>query len=73
MVLEGGRSLREGYVAGLPPKRVVELLGRPGADGRSSTTRRLMVDRAMTGAELLRRSMLGVVINEVPRADLEHA
>ena len=34
MVLEGGRSLREGYVAGLPPKKVVEMFDAAGAGDR---------------------------------------
>ena len=33
LVMEGGRSLREGYVAGLPPKKVVDLVDAQVAGG----------------------------------------
>jgi BioD-like phosphotransacetylase family protein len=65
MVLEGGRSLREGYVVGLPPVHVVDLL-----DARVLMVVKyddtLMVDRAMTGQSDFGDRLLGVVINEVP-------
>jgi uncharacterized protein len=67
VVMEGGRSLREGYVAGLPPRRVVEL-----ADAKVLLVLRydetLMIDRALTAQEYFGSRLLGVVINEVPRA-----
>jgi len=72
MVLEGGRSLREGYMVGLPPKRVVELLhARPILVVKYDDG--MLVDRVLTaqwyfGADVL----MGVVINEVPRTRLEH-
>jgi BioD-like phosphotransacetylase family protein len=71
MILEGGRSLREGYIVGLPPKRVAELL-----DARILTVLRydetLMVDRALTAQNYFGSLMMGMVINEVPRANMEH-
>ncbi len=65
VVLEGGRSLREGYVAGLPPKRVVELL-----KARTLLVVRydesLMVDRALTAQNYFGESLIGAAINCVP-------
>jgi BioD-like phosphotransacetylase family protein len=70
LVLEGGRSLREGYVAGLPPKKVVDLVGAHVlAILKFDDT--LMVDRAMTGQNYFGKAMLGVVINEVPKTQAE--
>jgi hypothetical protein len=71
LVLEGGRSLREGYIAGLPPKRVVDML-----DAKvlmiAKYDESLMVDRILTGQNYFKEAMSGVVINEVPRPQLEH-
>jgi BioD-like phosphotransacetylase family protein len=70
MVLEGGRSLREGYVAGLPPKKVIELL-----DAQVLTVLKfdevLMVDRALTAQHYFGEALVGLVINQVPRAYAE--
>jgi uncharacterized protein len=71
MVLEGGRSLREGYVVGLAPQRVVDIL-----DAKALTVLRydadLMVDRAMTAQWYFGPRFLGVVVNQVPRAHMDH-
>ena len=71
VVLEGGRSLREGYVAGLPPKRVVEL-----TDSKVLLVLRydesLMVDRALTAQDYFGDRLIGAVVNEVPRAYMDH-
>lgn len=70
VVLEGGRSLREGYVAGLPPKKVVELLDAAVLEViRYDDT--LLVDRAMTGQNYFGKNFLGVVINAVPKTEVE--
>ncbi len=70
LVMEGGRSLREGYVAGLPPKKVVELF-----DAQVLIVLKfdeaLLVDRAMTGQNYFGKNFLGVVINEVPKGQIE--
>jgi hypothetical protein len=70
MVLEGGRSLREGYVAGLPPEKVVELL-----DAKVLLALKydetLMVDRALTAQDYFKKRMTCVVINDVPRSRLD--
>lgn len=71
MILEGGRSLREGYVAGLPPKRVVDLVNAS-ALMVVKYDESLMVDRIMTGQNYFKESLIGVVINEVPRPQLEN-
>lgn len=71
LVLEGGRSLREGYVAGLPPRRVVELLGASVLLAlRFDET--LMVDRALAAQGYFFEALKGVVLNDVPRARLEY-
>jgi BioD-like phosphotransacetylase family protein len=65
MILEGGRSMREGYVAGLPPLTVVELL-----DALALMVIKyddtLLVDRAMAAQHYFGDRLVGVVINEVP-------
>jgi BioD-like phosphotransacetylase family protein len=70
MVLEGGRSLREGYIAGLPPKKVVDLL-----DAKVLLVLKydptLMVDRARTALNYFGDSLIGVVLNVVPRPQVE--
>ena len=71
LVLEGGRSLREGYIAGLSPKVVVDLLGaKPLMVAKWDED--LMVDRIMTAQWLFGDSLIGTVINEVPRPQLDH-
>ena len=70
LVMEGGRSLREGYVAGLPPKKVVDLVDA-GVLAVIKYDDTLLVDRAMTAQNYFAKSFLGVVINEVPKAQAE--
>jgi uncharacterized protein len=71
MVLEGGRSLREGYVVGLSPKRVVALLNAQALLVlRHDDT--LMVDRALTAQWYFGDALMGCVFNEVPRNSMEH-
>lgn len=70
LVLEGGRSYREGYLANLPPKKVVELTGaRVLAVLKHDDT--LLYDRAMTAKNYFGESMAGLVINEVPRSRVD--
>jgi uncharacterized protein len=70
MVMEGGRSLREGYVANLPPKRVADLV-----DAKVLMALKyddaLMVDRALTAKNYFGDKMTSVIFNEVPRSRLE--
>jgi BioD-like phosphotransacetylase family protein len=71
MVLEGGRSWREGYVVGLSARRVIEL-----AQARVVIMLKyddtLLVDRALAAQDYFGNALVGVVINETPRAYLEH-
>lgn len=71
IVLEGGRSLREGYVAGLPPKKVVDLV-----DAKVLSIIKyddtLLFDRTMTAQNYFSPSLLGVVYNEVPKNQLDY-
>ena len=71
MVLEGGRSLREGYIAGLPPLRVAELTDAQ-VLGVIKYDEALMVDRAMTAQNYFKDRLIGVVINEAPRDRMDH-
>lgn len=71
LILEGGRSLREGYVAGLPPKRVVDLVNAH-VLMIVKYDESLMVDRILTGQNYFKETLIGVVINEVPRPQLEY-
>jgi uncharacterized protein len=70
MIMEGGRSLREGYIAGLPPKKVVELL-----DAQVLLTLKyddtMMVDRALTAQDYFGARGNAAIINEVPRNRLD--
>jgi hypothetical protein len=71
MVLEGGRSLREGYIAALPPLRVADLTDAQ-VLGVVKYDEALMVDRAMTAQNYFKDRLIGVVINETPRDRMEH-
>jgi hypothetical protein len=70
MVLEGGRSLREGYVAGLPPLRVTDLVDAR-VIGVVKYDEALMVDRAMTAQNYFKDRLMGVVINEAPKTQMD--
>jgi BioD-like phosphotransacetylase family protein len=71
MVLEGGRSWREGYIAGLSPRRVVEL-----AQAQVLIVLKyeqtLLADRALAAQDYFGQALTGVVINETPRARADH-
>ena len=70
IIMEGGRSLREGYVAGLPPKKVVDMVEAQVISVIKHDDT-LMYDRAMTAQNYFGQNMSGVVINEVPKTQLE--
>ena len=65
LILEGGRSWREGHVAHLPARRVVSLL-----EARVllvlKHNQNVLADRALAAQEYFGSSLLGVVINETP-------
>jgi uncharacterized protein len=70
MVLEGGRSMREGYVVGLHPRRVAELL-HAHALLIVKYDEALMVDRILSAQNYVHDILVGAVINQVPRNLLE--
>jgi BioD-like phosphotransacetylase family protein len=67
IILEGGRSWREGYVTGLPPRRVVELAGAKVLVVLKYDDN-LLVDRALAAQDYFEISLMGVMINETPRS-----
>ena len=69
MVLEGGRSWREGYVAGLSTKRVVELT-QAQVLIVLKYEETLLADRALAAQDYFGQALMGVLINETPRAHL---
>jgi BioD-like phosphotransacetylase family protein len=72
LVLEGGRDALEGHIAGLPARRVIELL-----NARSVMVLKynetLLADRALAAQTYLGEALIGVVINETPPEDMERA
>ncbi|MBN1888266.1 MAG: phosphotransacetylase family protein, partial [Thermoflexales bacterium] len=72
MIVEGGRTLGEGYMVGLPPKHVAEL-----ANARAIIVLKyddtLLVDHALLAQDTFGDNLAGVVINQVPMAQLEYA
>ncbi|MFQ6016289.1 MAG: phosphotransacetylase family protein, partial [Anaerolineae bacterium] len=70
VILEGAASLTEGSVVGLPAYRMAELL-----DAQELVVSRyssdLIVDELLAARELLGESMIGAVINAVPRMKQE--
>jgi BioD-like phosphotransacetylase family protein len=70
IVLEGGRSWREGYVAGLSTKRVVELT-QAQVLIVLKYEETLLADRALAAQDYFGKALMGVLINETPRAYLD--
>lgn len=67
IVLEGGYNLREGYLIDLPTPRVSELLtAREIVVVKYSDVLQL-VDDSLTAHNRLNSSLIGVVLNEIPR------
>lgn len=70
MILEGGSSLAEGYVLGLPAYEISQLL-----DAREllvvKYTSDLVVDNILASKKMLGDSMIGCVLNTVPGKRLE--
>ncbi len=67
VILEGGGSLREGYVVGLPTPQVSELLGAHEVAVVKYGTDLQLVDDVHAARARLGASMIGVVLNAVPR------
>jgi uncharacterized protein len=70
LILEGGRNLGEGYVAKLPPRKVVELThSRALVVLRHDDT--LLIDHTLQAQEYFGDALLGAVINTVPVSNLD--
>jgi len=67
VILEGGASLREGYLVNLPTPVVSNLLDAPELVVVKYANNMQLVDDALTARTRLGDSMLGVLINAVPR------
>jgi len=67
VLLEGGASLREGYIVNLPTPNVSKLLNAPELVVIKYGNNMQLVDDALTAKTRLNDSMLGVLINVVPR------
>jgi hypothetical protein len=67
LVMEGGATLCEGYTIGLPPQVVVRLLSTKALIVVPHHNEALMTDYALFSQATLGQSLLGVVINRVPR------
>jgi BioD-like phosphotransacetylase family protein len=67
MILEGGASLREGYLVNLPTPNVSKLLNAPELVVVKYANNLQLVDDILTAKTRLGDSMLGVLINAVPR------
>ena len=67
VVLEGGRSWREGYISGLSSKRVVAL-----AQAKVLIVLKyehtLLADRALAAQDYYGAALMGVVVNATPRS-----
>jgi len=70
LVLEGGRDSHEGYVAGLPARRVVELLGARALLVLKYDDTQL-ADRALEAQAYFGKALIGVVINETTPAAMD--
>ncbi|MDH7489488.1 MAG: phosphotransacetylase family protein [Anaerolineae bacterium] len=71
VILEGGGSLREGYIVNLGTPDVSHLLKAPELVILKYTSNVQVIDDALTALKRLGDSMLGVVINAVPKIHLE--
>jgi BioD-like phosphotransacetylase family protein len=67
VVLEGGCNLREGYLIGLPTPRVSELLNARELVVVKYNDDLQLLDDSLTARVRLGKSLLGVVLNAVPR------
>jgi BioD-like phosphotransacetylase family protein len=71
MVLEGGRSWREGYVAGLSARRLIEIVGAHVLIVLKYNDT-LLADRALAAQDYFDDALIGVMINETPRTRRDH-
>ena len=71
VILEGGGSLREGYIVDLGTPHVAHLLKAPELVILKYMSNVQVMDDALTAQKRLGDSMLGVVINAVPKMHME--
>jgi hypothetical protein len=71
VILEGGGSLRDGYIVDLGTPRVADLLKAPELVILRYWSNVQVMDDALTAQKRLGNSMLGVVINAVPKLHME--
>lgn len=77
VILEGGASMREGYAVGLNTLNVVERLDVPALSvvsfhGEHCLAGMCVVDDVLASQRRLEGRLLGVVINGVPREDMDY-
>jgi BioD-like phosphotransacetylase family protein len=66
-ILEGGSNLREGYLIGLPTPQVADLLGARELVVVKYNDDLQVLDDALTARKRLGESLIGVVLNAIPR------
>jgi BioD-like phosphotransacetylase family protein len=66
LIIEGGASMREGYVVGLPTPRVAESLGSPVLVVVKYRDPIRFLDDALSTQARLGKMMVGILINRVP-------
>jgi BioD-like phosphotransacetylase family protein len=67
VILEGGCNLREGYLIGLPTPSVAEMLGARELAVIKYANDLQVLDDALTAQTRLNESLVGVVLNAIPR------
>jgi BioD-like phosphotransacetylase family protein len=67
VILEGGCNLRQGYLIGLPTPRVIEMLSAVAVVVIKYNDDLQILDDALTASVRLGSSMVGVVLNAIPR------
>lgn len=76
VIMEGGASLREGYAADVNTLSVVEHLGvkvlTVVSYSEGCTNSMCVIDDALTAQRRLGKALIGVVINGVPRGDMQN-
>ncbi|NLF78786.1 MAG: phosphotransacetylase family protein [Chloroflexi bacterium] len=77
LIMEGGASMREGYVVGLNTLNLIETLNVPALTvvnfhGEECLAGMCILDDVLASQRRLGDRLLGVVINGVPREDLEY-
>jgi len=73
VVVEGGASLREGHAVGLATPKVARMLGAPVLAVVKYEGDVQMIDDALSAQARLGDQLVGVVINNVPRDNLQFA